>query len=243
MPQSLARLHIHLVFSTKHREPLITDTVRDALHAYMATVLQNLGCAPVLINSVEDHTHLLFDLARTVSISQAVEDVKNPLPDGSKPKVRNLPDLRGKPDTGLSPFLNPMSKPSGSTLPTSANTTGRKHFRRNTGPSLYGITLPSMNGMCGIEIRSGLQPSIFFDSYSQGVALGCLEAGALPLRSTNGAALCQPGASPRVGCPRVNRGPTARPNGCGVRGVGERSRDTRWRCRRRAGNGRLERVA
>lgn len=76
MPQSLARLHIHLVFSTKNRDPIITDAVRDSLHAYMATVLQNLGCAPVLINSVEDHAHLLFDLARTVSISQVVEDVK-----------------------------------------------------------------------------------------------------------------------------------------------------------------------
>ena len=76
MPQSLARLHIHLVFSTKNREPLITDPVRDSLHAYMATVLQNLGCTPVLINSVEDHAHLLFDLSRTVSISQVVEDVK-----------------------------------------------------------------------------------------------------------------------------------------------------------------------
>ena len=76
MPQSLARLHVHLVFSTKNREPIITDAVRDPLHAYIATVLQNLGCAPVLINSVEDHAHLLFDLARTVSVSQTVEDVK-----------------------------------------------------------------------------------------------------------------------------------------------------------------------
>lgn len=76
MPQSLARLHIHLVFSTKNRERIITNEVRSPLHAYMATVLQNLGCAPVLINSVEDHAHLLFDLARTLSISQAVEDVK-----------------------------------------------------------------------------------------------------------------------------------------------------------------------
>ena len=42
----------------------------------VATVLQNLGCAPVLINSVEDHAHLLFDLSRTVSASQAVEVVK-----------------------------------------------------------------------------------------------------------------------------------------------------------------------
>ena len=76
MPQSLARLHIHIVFSTKNREHLIADPVRDSLHRYMASVLQNLGCAPVLINSVEDHAHLLFDLARTISISQAVEDVK-----------------------------------------------------------------------------------------------------------------------------------------------------------------------
>ena len=76
MPQSLARLHVHIIFSTKHRERLITDPVRDSLHAYMAAVLQNLGCAPVLINSVEDHVHILFELARTVSVSQAVEDIK-----------------------------------------------------------------------------------------------------------------------------------------------------------------------
>jgi REP element-mobilizing transposase RayT len=76
MPQSLARLHIHLVFSTKNRDPVITDDVRVSLHAYMATVLRNLGCVPMLINSVEDHAHLLFDLARTVAISQTVEDVK-----------------------------------------------------------------------------------------------------------------------------------------------------------------------
>jgi REP element-mobilizing transposase RayT len=76
MPQSLARLYVHLVFSTKHREPLLTDRIRDPLQAYMATVLRNVGCRPVLINSVEDHVHILFELARTVAISQAVEEVK-----------------------------------------------------------------------------------------------------------------------------------------------------------------------
>lgn len=40
MPQSLARLHIHLVFSTKNRASLIYDAVRDSLHRYMATVRQ-----------------------------------------------------------------------------------------------------------------------------------------------------------------------------------------------------------
>ena len=76
MPQSLARLHVHLVFSTKNRERMLTDAVRDSMHAYMAKVLWNLGCQAVLINSVEDHVHLLFELSRTTSISEVVEDVK-----------------------------------------------------------------------------------------------------------------------------------------------------------------------
>jgi REP element-mobilizing transposase RayT len=42
----------------------------------MATVLQGLQCPATLINSVEDHVHILFELSRTVTISQAVEDVK-----------------------------------------------------------------------------------------------------------------------------------------------------------------------
>jgi len=75
-PQSLPRLHTHLVFSTKNRQRILRANVRQSLHAYMATVLQNIGCPAVLINSVEDHVHILFDLARTVSVSEAVEDVK-----------------------------------------------------------------------------------------------------------------------------------------------------------------------
>ncbi|HEY2841781.1 MAG TPA: IS200/IS605 family transposase [Pirellulales bacterium] len=77
MVQSFAKLQAHLVFSTKARRPVLADWIRDPLHAYMATVLQNLGCVVVLINSVEDHVHLLFDLGRTASTSQAVQDVKS----------------------------------------------------------------------------------------------------------------------------------------------------------------------
>ena len=76
MSQSLARLYAHLVFSTKQRTPLLHDAIRDPLHRYMATILQNLGCPPVLINSVKDHVHILFDLGRTVTVSQAEEEVK-----------------------------------------------------------------------------------------------------------------------------------------------------------------------
>lgn len=76
MPQSLARLHIHLVFSTKNREPRILDSVRDPLHRYMATVLHNLSCPAVLINSMPDHVHLLLHLGRAVPVCSVVEEVK-----------------------------------------------------------------------------------------------------------------------------------------------------------------------
>jgi putative transposase len=76
MSQSLARLHVHLVFSTKHRERILTEGVRASLHAYMATVLQNFNCPAQLINSVTDHVHILFELGRTVAVSAAVEEVK-----------------------------------------------------------------------------------------------------------------------------------------------------------------------
>lgn len=76
MSQSLAKMHVHLVFSTKGRAPLIDDAVREPLHRYMAVVLRNLDCPALIINSVEDHAHVLFELARTVALSQMVEDVK-----------------------------------------------------------------------------------------------------------------------------------------------------------------------
>ena len=76
MAQSLACLHTHLVFSTKQRAPLIDDAIRKPLHAYLATVLQDLNCPAILINSVADHVHILFDLSRTSAISDVVEKLK-----------------------------------------------------------------------------------------------------------------------------------------------------------------------
>ncbi len=76
MPQSLANIYIHLIFSTKERVPYLANDWRPDLHAYMATVLANLNSPAVLINSVEDHAHILFNMGRTVTLAQVVEDVK-----------------------------------------------------------------------------------------------------------------------------------------------------------------------
>jgi REP element-mobilizing transposase RayT len=52
------------------------EGIRDALHRYIAGVLMKRGCRPNLINSVDDHVHALFELGRTVALSDVVEAVK-----------------------------------------------------------------------------------------------------------------------------------------------------------------------
>ena len=77
MPQSLARVVLHVVFSTKNRVPFLKDAeLRARLHAYMAGVLQKIGCEPILINGTEDHVHILCNLSRTITIAGLVEEAK-----------------------------------------------------------------------------------------------------------------------------------------------------------------------
>jgi len=76
LSHSLAKVHIHLVFSTKQRDPVLHDEVRGSLHRYIAGVIRLSGCIPVRANSVEDHVHILFELGRTVALSSVVEDIK-----------------------------------------------------------------------------------------------------------------------------------------------------------------------
>ena len=76
MPQSLVRNGIHLVFSTKHREPFITPETSAKLHAYLAGTLNALDCPAITVGGHVDHVHLLFLLAKTLPVCKAVEEVK-----------------------------------------------------------------------------------------------------------------------------------------------------------------------
>ena len=77
MPQSIAKNTLHLIFSTKNREPFLRKSIRNNFHAYAATVLKNMKCPALIINSVDDHVHILFTLHRTVSLSSTVGDLKS----------------------------------------------------------------------------------------------------------------------------------------------------------------------
>ena len=76
MPQSLAQIYIHLVFSTKERARLIPAETQPRLYAYLAGTLDAIGCPAVQVGGMPDHVHILFRLSRTVTISDVVKSAK-----------------------------------------------------------------------------------------------------------------------------------------------------------------------
>jgi len=76
MAQSLAKIYIHAIFSTKSRERVLTDEHRSALHDYMGGILRDLGCVSVEINTEPDHAHVLFVLSRTKCVSEVIGELK-----------------------------------------------------------------------------------------------------------------------------------------------------------------------
>ena len=77
MPQSLSKILIHTIFSTKNRKPYLRDTeFRRQLHSYLAGTAKSLGCQPIRIGGVSDHVHLLTSLSRPLSIAEFVKEIK-----------------------------------------------------------------------------------------------------------------------------------------------------------------------
>ena len=76
MPQSLSKVIVHIVFSTKNREPWLDSNVRPRMHAYLAVICRDLGADFVHAGGVADHVHIVTTLPRTVSQAQMIEQMK-----------------------------------------------------------------------------------------------------------------------------------------------------------------------
>jgi putative transposase len=77
MPQSITNFLVHLIFSTKNREPLIDAEIKDRLFTYMGAVWAQTGGKPILINGPADHVHVLASLSSTCTIADAVRVLKS----------------------------------------------------------------------------------------------------------------------------------------------------------------------
>jgi len=76
MAQSLSSILIHLVFSTKTREPFITPAIETELYPNMAKTFRELKSPSLIIDGTSDHVHILFSMGRVIRVADLVEEVK-----------------------------------------------------------------------------------------------------------------------------------------------------------------------
>lgn len=77
MGQSLVKNYIHIVFSTKHRTPLIHPPVEDELHNYLGGICKKLECQPIKVGGYTDHIHVLCMLSKKITLIKLVEEIKS----------------------------------------------------------------------------------------------------------------------------------------------------------------------
>jgi REP element-mobilizing transposase RayT len=77
MAQSLAKIYVHAIFSTKNRESLLADAWREELFSVLGGAANNLGCQSLIVGGVADHVHILFKLSRTLAIADAISKIKS----------------------------------------------------------------------------------------------------------------------------------------------------------------------
>ena len=77
MGQSLVKNYIHLVFSTKYREPLIDEAIESELYAYLGGICNQLECQPIKIGGFKDHIHILCMLSKKTALMKLVEELKS----------------------------------------------------------------------------------------------------------------------------------------------------------------------
>jgi REP element-mobilizing transposase RayT len=76
MAQTLVSLLVHVIFSTKNREPFITPGIEPELFAYMGGILKNQNSRLLDAGGTADHVHLLISQSKNVSLSSLMKDLK-----------------------------------------------------------------------------------------------------------------------------------------------------------------------
>lgn len=76
MPQSLAKLYTHLVFSTKGRTETLPKNHLEEIHKYVAEILNNIHCPAIQVGGISNHIHILYIQSKTMTLSDTVRLIK-----------------------------------------------------------------------------------------------------------------------------------------------------------------------
>jgi len=78
------------VFSTKYRQPLITDDIESELHAYLGVICKKLECHLLKVGGYTDHVHILCMLSKKITLMKLLEEIKSHSPKWVKQKELTL---------------------------------------------------------------------------------------------------------------------------------------------------------
>jgi REP element-mobilizing transposase RayT len=76
MGQSLANNYLHIIFSTKYRQPFITKDIDTELYSYLGGICKNLECHPIQVGGHRDHVHILCMLSKKIALMNLLKDLK-----------------------------------------------------------------------------------------------------------------------------------------------------------------------
>jgi REP element-mobilizing transposase RayT len=93
MPQSLAKVLIHAVFSTKNRADLIAPDIEDELYRYIHGILENKGSKLINAGGTSNHVHLLFSLGKPLGYATLIGEIKRSTSLWIKGKSRDFKDF------------------------------------------------------------------------------------------------------------------------------------------------------
>jgi REP element-mobilizing transposase RayT len=85
------QIYLHLVFSTKHREPFLADRdFRERMFAYLAGTCNDLKSPCLRVGGYVDHVHILCRMGKEIEISVLIREIKR---ESSKWAKEQSPDL------------------------------------------------------------------------------------------------------------------------------------------------------
>jgi REP element-mobilizing transposase RayT len=85
-------LNYHFTFSTKNREPWISQSIEDRIWSYIGGVARKHKMTALQVGGIDDHIHTLVMAPPTLSPSQIAQYLKG---DSSKWIHEEFPKLRG----------------------------------------------------------------------------------------------------------------------------------------------------
>ena len=92
MANTYTSLHYHIVFSTKNREPLISQEIEGRIWSYVGGIARKHRMTALQVGGVEDHIHALVAAPATLAPMQMAQFLKG---DSSKWMHGEFPRLAG----------------------------------------------------------------------------------------------------------------------------------------------------